>query len=406
MTRACELGTLSQVQGTEWMVLLHPSLHLLRGAGGSVAAAAATTHAAFQAHAVEIATTPSSTLTSTLLCGELFAETTLPSNVCRRMNQLLFECEDKDADRCLERVLHALASPDNVRELLRLMRHEGTSVDSRMVKSWTHAVAPYTNLVRLHLLDRRLRGVLHKRAIHVIRAAVRAWQQRWPRSFEEQVTRLLPFLLEYADRGRGDFAFVRYKVSAMCTHTSSTILPTLGQAVGTCDSNARVRHSLDSWRRACATCRETMNQFMAVVDPLLESGLEGDALLSRISRLAKNASRWLRSLDMVCFLSTALIMAGRGSDLPSSELQELVSKRLAVRERVLQLAARQVLMPPVRPKVVLLETYTKPRGPCIKIRRSVPQFVHAQFQTYDKFESTQWQLHLVAGLTMLFWDLQ
>ena len=103
-----------------------------------------------------------------------------------------------------------------------------------------------------------------------------------------------------------------------------------------------------------------------------------------LKHLPAKDGRWLRALDNICFLSTCLLLQCQATGNCVKQKELLVVARANVQQSVLALAEAHLLFVP--------EADATPTF-----------FITPCFVTYEAFQPERWQLHLVAGIFLLFW---
>jgi len=256
--------------------------------------------------------------------------------------------------------------------------------------AWDHSVATYANLCRLHRLVSCHPDWLSDRSVGVVQE-VHEWLARGADgvvAFLDHVPRLLPAMITRARQNLRDFAFSWYKVLAMCSHTPTTVVPLYAGFVGIASPPHQKRQG-PSWTWLVASLCNTADNFVSEARQLLKDGpLTANAIRRRVRRLPSAAVQRLRTLDCVCFLSTSCLLLQR-SLLSVDGIDCVKQARFEVQDCVRQLAAHGVLF---------ADAVEEPHmgWHCV---------VHPLFWTYDKSQPAVWDLHVFAGILMLFWDL-
>jgi len=257
---------------------------------------------------------------------------------------------------------------------------------------WEHTVATYANLCRLHRLVACHDGRLPPQAQYIVRE-VHRWLgdvDNGGAAFLVHVPRLLPAIVQHAAKSSRDFAYVWYKVWGMCSHTPTTIVPMYAGYVGAVQPPTN--HDGSSLELTIKLLCDTANDFVTEACTLLGAGQPGeptqDELIRRIKRLPAKRSSRLRTLDCICFISTSCLVAAR-SLITAASIHRVRKSRTEVRDCVCRLSKCGVLF--------AADSEPPHLGwKCMVDRR---------FWTYEQSEPSTWDIHLFAGLLMLFWDL-
>ena len=241
---------------------------------------------------------------------------------------------------------------------------------SRVHTAWAQAVATYTHVARLH----RLLLVHGNKLSRPARAGLQTALQLFDRSgFHARLRELLPHVLAGCEAMRQDWAFVNYKAFAMCTHSPTGVPALYAAQVGGLRPRAAATWQYDatSWRAAFAAVDAMSREFERQADALLANPRGGQPSAKR--------GRWLRSLDNVCFTTTCLLLQAAAAGSRGDQVT-VNTTRSRVRRRVLAL---------VRAGRLLDATTGR---------------VEDAFCTYTRYEAYKWELHLVAGVFLLFWN--
>ena len=383
----------------DWVVLLHPTLRLLQAADAdaAVAAAATDTVQAFERRlrrdAVHVA--------DLLLYVEVAAAGVQTDDTDDAKQKVTGDDDDNDDKddaavwRALSTALEAIADADGddaVRDLLQLVCGPGASDElaflvgeaqpqaaaeargrrrSRVHRAWAQAVATYTHVARLHRLLHVHGDELSRRARAGLQAALARFDHGGLRA---TLRDLLPHVLAGCQAVVQDWAFVNYKALAMCTHSPTGVPPLYAAQVGglqRAGAGPSTTYDMASWRAA----------FTAVDTMAREFEHQAAAVLSkRGGRLAAKHARWLRCLDNVCFVTTCLLLQAAAADSRADQAA-VQTTRARVRLRVLALVRAGRLLDARTGKV------------------------EEAFCTYTRYEAYKWELHLLAGVFFLFWNV-
>jgi len=385
-----------RTNATEWMVLVNPSLQLMERGGDELAQIAGDRRTALKQYSLDLALCPDSSLTAKIQCAEMHSPHPCPDAVRKGINQALRSCAcDGDGEKSLSMILDLVNEKRDVPTLSAVLDAAVESEPnlSELREAWAVAVGVYTNWLRVVQWSLPVYGqsqsVLGKRALAVVKTARKAWEKK---QFERHVSRLVPPMLSYAlkDRHPDEFAYYLYKISAMATHTLSTLVPVFSGAFGMVNlslaQDDEPALEITTWRTLHTAFIQADMNFTLLVRGLLQYNPDPRSFWKELKKVSISRSRWLRVLDFLCYASTALVLCGRGMDVPRGELEILQVRRKGLRGTVRRLFRRDVFPDPGTRKGCL---------------------VRREFLTFAKTKASRQrnELHLVAGLFMLFWNV-
>jgi len=264
--------------------------------------------------------------------------------------------------------------------------------------AWEKTVATFTQLCRLHRIRNRLSAEARRHLDEALHEFENSVQGKDPaRRFLSWVPHLLPSMIDKARGGKQQFAFGWYKVLSMCTHTPTSAAPLFAGQAGVLKQGLAVDDV--SWREAFTAVAESAKMFVVEAELLLGSvqsskadarrAPTSGALGQRVRTLPKARSRWLRTLNNICYVSTCLMLMTLAFDERDGKRQEIVDVRTAMQQCVVALVKAGVLL----------------AGPDDDEHAGWAPFIHKEFWT-DEYDARKWELHLVAGVFLLFWHLR
>jgi hypothetical protein len=277
-------------------------------------------------------------------------------------------------------------------------KFQNTSIDTFSVQNnwrllfscWESAISVSTHLTRLYIIISNYDNHFPKSYSNIQRLCA-----EFESNFLQKFQRFLPLLIDKSEYVKTNNGFIRYKILALCTHSSNSIVSTFSGKIGQIISENKI-YNLQSLIQTFNCIETDVKQFVKYSKELIDTFDPIKTCEQNVKKLTLKKYKYLRSLDNIGFVTTSLIIVLsqiQTNNVNYDTCQDILSKLCVLRDKI----------------VLILEQLFKNGflfAHIDKIINFKDDIFMNYFLTYDKWEKQKWSLHLLSAVFLIFWKIK